>query len=409
MLPFGESRVLLYKDVKTFLYDHDWGTEGCRKMIRTFHPVGQGTFVTEQFEQGQCIVYDCGTGTSKWLLRDIIERCFAEGEKIDCVFISSIDIEHAGGLQWLLERCRVERVFLPQLNEEEKALTLLKHVCEGGETKDFIGQLISDPKAALKEYRNPEQSFPLLAMIAGESEKDKNISDAKLPIRLLPIKSIAGFHLFIDENLDWIYEVAVHRQKKRIERLKEELQNIGLAASAYETVQSVTDSWADLEIRKKFYKVFKSMKHPFCAVSMALYSGPEEKDYDLYEQFTEEGKWSCYARIRPGCLYMGNLQLSGEEERARLEASIGVHMEHTGCLMLPGHGSQSLYHEDILPKHNAIVVATADNENLTGEPHALVIRSVMQHKIPFYLVTELPGSMLQFYVNEKGEVIDKNE
>lgn len=376
-------------------------------MIRTFHPVGQGTFVTEQFEQGQCIVFDCGTGTSKWLIRDIIERCFAENAKIDGVFISSIDFEHAGGLQWLLERCQVERVFLPQLNEEEKALTLLKHLCEGGEAKDFIGQLILDPKATLKTYRNPEQAFPLPALIAGESEKDKNIFDAKLPIRLLPIKAIAGFHLFIDEKLDWIYETAVYRQEKRIERLKEELRNNGVEPSAYETVQSLTDSWADLEIRKKLRKAYKNMKYPFCAVSLALYSGPEETDYDLYEQFTEEGKWSYYARIRPGCLYTGNLQLSGEGERACLDASIGVHMEHTGCLLLPGHGSQFLYHEEILPKHNSIVVATADNENLTGEPHALVIRNVMQHKIPFYLVTELPGSMLQFYVNEKGEVTEE--
>lgn len=371
-------------------------------MIRTFHPVGQGAFVTEQFDQGQCIVYDCGSGTSKWLIKDVVERNFADGEAIDGVFISSLDFEHASGLEALLSRCKVGRVFLPQLNEEEKALTLLKHLCEDGQIDDFIGRLIQDPKNTLEEYRNPEQKFSILALVVGESEKDKNIFDAKLPIRLLPVKSVAGFHLCVKEGMDWIYEVGVYRQEKRIEGLREELRNCGVDAADYNTVESLTQSWTDVELRKKIRKAYESLKMPFCAVSMAVYAGPEEMDYDLYEQFTEEGKWSYYARIRSGCIYMGNLQLSDESERMCLEQSFGVHMAHTGCLLLPGHGAQSLYHEAILPKHNSIVVATADNENLTGEPHAPVIRNIMQHRIPFYLVTELPGSMLQFYIDEEG-------
>ena len=71
-------------------------------MIRTFQPVGQGTFITEQFEQGQNIVFDCGSSTSKGLVRELIRTNFDENEMIQAVFISSLDIEHAGGLEALV-------------------------------------------------------------------------------------------------------------------------------------------------------------------------------------------------------------------------------------------------------------------------------------------------------------------
>ena len=278
---------------------------------------------------------------------------------------------------------------------------MLKYLCEGGAAEDLVGRLITEPKAALEKYRDPEQKFPLLALVAEETAKDKNPFDAKIPIRLLPPKAIAGFRLFVNEKMDWVYAPAVFRQAGRVAKLKEALSAKGVG-EVCGTVKDLVQAWADLEVRKRIQEAYKSLKIPFCAVSMALYAGPEEIDYDLYEQFTEEGKWSYYARIRPGCIYTGNLQLPEKADRERWRHSFDTYAAHVGTLLLPGHGSQSLYQEEMLPKHNSIVVATADNENLTGEPHAPVIRNIMQHKIPFYLVTELPGSILQFYVSEEG-------
>lgn len=369
-------------------------------MIRTFHPIGQGAFVTEQFEQGSCIVYDCGTTTSKWLIRDLVERTFAQDERVDGVFISSVDFEHASGLEALLQRCQVRRVFLPYMTEEEKAFTLLKHLCEGGEADDFIGRLILNPKETLEEYRAPQQRHSVAALVAAETERDKNIFDVRVSVDLLPFKSIAGFRLYAEEAMDWVYVAGVYRQQRRIEKLREALADHGVDASCYETVEGLLESWAGLTLRKKLRSAYESLRLPFCAVSMAVYAGPEETEYSLYEQFTEEGKWSYYTRIRSGCLYTGNLQLSEADEREHLLQNLGQHMYQVGCWLVPGHGSQELYHEDILPKHNCIMVATADNENLTGEPHSSVIRSIMQRQIPFYLVTELPGSAVRFYVSE---------
>lgn len=71
-------------------------------MIRTFQPVGQGTFITEQFEKGQNVVFDCGSDTSARLMADLVKQNFHEGEVIDGVFLSSVDREHASGLEILM-------------------------------------------------------------------------------------------------------------------------------------------------------------------------------------------------------------------------------------------------------------------------------------------------------------------
>lgn len=371
-------------------------------MIQTFQPVGQGAFVTEQFEKGQNVVFDCGSGTSTGLVADLIRRTFQEGELIDGVFISSVDREHASGLEVLLNWCRVEKVFLPYLQEEEKALMMLKHLCEGGEMGDFLGRLIVDPIKVLAPFRVLEPKLPV-TQVAPETEKEKNVFDATLPMYLMPWKAIDGFRVNVDEDMDWIYQVQVYRQERRIKRLLSRLRAGQVELEQVTTVAAVKRAWANIGMRQKLKEAYAQLTEPFCAVSLMAYGGPQMTDYPLYEQFTEAGKWSYYTRVRSGCVFTGNLQLTEEATREKILQQLKPFMPHIGCLLLPGHGSEYLFHEDLLPTSNAIVVATADNENTTGEPHAKVMKSIMQHQIPFYLVTELPGSTVRFYVSEVEE------
>ena len=43
-------------------------------MIRSFLPVGQGAFYTEQFDCGMNIVYDCGSSTGKSAVEEADRR-----------------------------------------------------------------------------------------------------------------------------------------------------------------------------------------------------------------------------------------------------------------------------------------------------------------------------------------------
>lgn len=63
-------------------------------MIRSFLPVGQGSFYTEQFDCGENVVYDCGSSTGVDYVNNMIKSTFAEKEKISMVFISHWKVDY---------------------------------------------------------------------------------------------------------------------------------------------------------------------------------------------------------------------------------------------------------------------------------------------------------------------------
>ena len=63
-------------------------------MIRSFLPVGQGAFYTEQFDCGVNVVYDCGSSTSRSAIEKQIACTFESREKIQAVFISHLHEDH---------------------------------------------------------------------------------------------------------------------------------------------------------------------------------------------------------------------------------------------------------------------------------------------------------------------------
>lgn len=71
------------------------------KVIRTFHPVGQGAFYSERFyEDGRSeaiykIVYDCGTSWGSVMkAKKVVAKAFDKKDVIDYLFISHLDYDH---------------------------------------------------------------------------------------------------------------------------------------------------------------------------------------------------------------------------------------------------------------------------------------------------------------------------
>ncbi len=78
-------------------------------IIRTFHPVGQGAFYSEEFRdsEGNCVfrvVYDCGSLKNCGLQRNCdgtplkrkdieerVEQAFPDGHGVDILFVSHLD------------------------------------------------------------------------------------------------------------------------------------------------------------------------------------------------------------------------------------------------------------------------------------------------------------------------------
>lgn len=105
------------------------GSENVVTMTRTFHPVGQGAFFTEQFYDEQLdkvlynVVYDCGSTSAgiKTQMEREIRNCFHKRNKVDVLFLSHFDNDHINYVQYLKDKGYLQgtRIFIPMLAAEE--------------------------------------------------------------------------------------------------------------------------------------------------------------------------------------------------------------------------------------------------------------------------------------------------
>ncbi len=102
--------------------------------LRTFHPVGQGTFYTEQHYEGMdvlTVVYDCVSLTPKreQFLRKVTTE-LPPDSVIDLLFLSHFHADHINGLDELKDRFTIRTVVLPKLTEEARILAKLENYLE---------------------------------------------------------------------------------------------------------------------------------------------------------------------------------------------------------------------------------------------------------------------------------------
>lgn len=97
---------------------------------RTFHPVGQGAFFSEQFFDVEMhkvlynVVYDCGSrsvGIKTQLERDI-RNCFHDRKHIDVLFLSHFDDDHVNKVGYLKKNGYLQgtRIFIPVVQDEKR-------------------------------------------------------------------------------------------------------------------------------------------------------------------------------------------------------------------------------------------------------------------------------------------------
>ncbi len=88
--------------------------------IFNFNAVGQGLFYTGSLMHGTYnFVFDCGTENKKQYIENNIDRfigSIGDGETppdIEFVVISHLHTDHFSGLQYLLNKSNVKRLYLP--------------------------------------------------------------------------------------------------------------------------------------------------------------------------------------------------------------------------------------------------------------------------------------------------------
>lgn len=421
------------------------------RVVRTFHPVGEGVFNTEKIDlcEGEAtIVYNCGsTSLDKSGLDRIIEKAFPKGALIDLLFISDFHAEHISGLKTLKSHCQVDTVVLPDLSYEERVRTQVVHhldfLTSNKPTSsnklpcNILECLINDPESFFGPGTRiirikPEKDWdPIevnispggdwyisqkrISIGSGSGPGQGEVFPSGSPVVAIPIR-------------DWIFIPIYHEQESQRKKFEEELRTVGLSFPDIDTFEKIEAN------EKKLSKVSGSIRGNRES-SMLLYSGVVDaradsyilgaykdskpyrcfKDHKYYHQLKErEYKryladcehdpylkdneprkywyYECYRTSVPsGCLYTGNIDLSEDRLVDKISRKLSAFTPALGTIQVPHHGAAENFDPSIL-KVGALHCAVVSFDSGIQKPYS-VIRDILLDSLLPCLVTEDPKSI----------------
>lgn len=387
---------------------------------RTIWPVGHGAFYTEQFfdENNNPIwtaVYDCGSEQSN-MLEHAIDEIFPKGKSylIDVLFISHFHSDHVNGLEYLLSRCNVNTLVLPQLTSDYMADTLAACALDENRaiadivyglytgTSHIAERIVEVPSnldwnqdgqiLVVQETKDEIQSRNHHVWNGVEAIKCSPLGDNWI---YLPFNYFAPSQELKDAfNKDGRY-VDLSSQKISIDNIYNGLCN---------------NKWKDLQ---DIYKTAFPQGHN--EYSMPVFSGEKTLTHswrfasaynicrrhilwilsDLYYcKFYEIGE---RLHSNPNCLYTGDLVAKN------VKPMITFYQDHkvwnvTILLQIPHHGSYGNYCDDLYDFPKATFLSAAVNDRY-HHPHVRTLQAIVDKCCIVYSVLDLPSTTLyQKYV-----------
>ena len=122
------------------------------KVVRTFHPVGQGAFYSERFydmvnpQAKFNIVYDCGTSWGTITkAKKVVDLAFDKNDTIDYLFIWHLDYDHMSLVNTLTESVnkKVRIIVLPLVYKEEVRIPIgINYIANHQEAEVFLRRIL---------------------------------------------------------------------------------------------------------------------------------------------------------------------------------------------------------------------------------------------------------------------------
>ncbi len=408
-------------------------------MDRMFLPVGQGAFYCERFyneeqDRNLNVVYDCGTLTGRTdkakleLIKDVVDEYFRDvnNKVIDAVFISHLHEDHFNGLEYLVKKCKIQRIYLPQTNPLELKLMQLYYVAH--HTAWAMGGRIGSNSLGehFLECNDLEKDFPeALRSILQDDDDDQRADDRNngdMPVVLqVGQKPIVVSNAIFErtelegEFTNWKYKTFCIKNDEAIQRVEDGLKQL-IHDKLKRDINAVTPSHvaeliencrADKTFRREIRRMFKSAIDDFHANSLVLYSGCENTGTLCAHHverpcgFLKGSNQSCWmVSDTVGCLYTGDFKAN--KYWNQLESEFKTEWATIGCIQVPHHGSKYNYNNMFLvmsPWH----VVSAGKRNKSRHPHK-VVRENYKDRCPLFVVTEDRSSLAKWRIEEESSI-----
>lgn len=356
------------------------------KVTRVFYPIGQGAFYWEKLEYGGHtfnVVYDCGSLQEQLVTNTIDSICSLEKAPItiDALFISHFHSDHISGIYELMSKCRVKRLFIPELNTEMLIDAYLYNVYFTQSNNNSSNQLI-------EKILNNEMGDTKVIPIRPDNEDPTKDEDIRTIVN--PINS--GKTLYINQ---WIYRPY---NKPIPSAMRQQLfSGLGLVQTQLYTPEDVLAILKKMTVTKCksiYQKVLKN--GGFNEYSMTLFSG-------LRSPYRHRVYCPCYhprfiRNITCNFLYMGDYDAKSDYNQ--LHNAYADVWNSISSIQVPHHGS-SKNHNPLLYKtsHVGIISANPAHKRFR-HPHASTLISMcMQGCFPVVVTDDITTMyMQQFYV-----------
>lgn len=365
---------------------------------RIFHPVGQGAFYSEHFEDNNYnfnIVYDCGVLKAITHGEKVVSQAFTKDDEIDILFISHLDYDHISLVKKLKDTVkRIKRVILPLVVDKYYILSFYKAINNGSKYNDVI-----------KLIRNPEEYFGESTKITfvNPVEEGQPIHESYEPTNVERIGNRINSGTAIRFNHpDWIFIPFNHKFKERRNRLEDKLKEAGLSTADIDDSNVALGNLTDEKKRKILKNIYDKVDGNINENSMFLYSGPSGNTTSyVYSDWFYRGCFpDCFhdyyhyhhiiLKDRPACIYCGD----GDLNKVDILHEIGVLENNVGIFQIPHHGSIKSFNKDKI-KGDCICPISVGNNNY-GHPSSRVIADILgEDSVPIIVSDDKFSSYIQ--------------
>ncbi len=268
-------------------------------MERIIHPIGQGAFYSEQFDNFT-IVYDCGEWKKTRRATHVVEDSFAAGSKIDVLFISHFDFDHVSLISILKQKCQIKTCFLPVINDVEKIIISNIYMAMG--QKD-LSTFVINPKLFFGSVTKIIYVDPVNNNLIVEDTKIKNDLRITSIDNLRDEEHIASGTELSFSKKDWIYV------PYNVEHTERRTELINLLKKQNLIITYFTIEYNDYieEHIKEIRKSYRLLRGGINSNSMYLYSGPSKQGISGFiESLLFYYKTYLHIEYRTACIYTGD-------------------------------------------------------------------------------------------------------
>ncbi|WP_109849529.1 MBL fold metallo-hydrolase [Proteus sp. CA142267] len=378
-------------------------------MIRTFHPIGQGAFYTEEFDNFT-FVYDCGTDTDgKKRIGKYVSNHFDINEEINFLFISHFHRDHINGLEYLLSKYTVKRIFIPQYDIYERVIELFNTSNEGDYEKIdinlFDNKLILDPIETIKSI-SIDTEVTLVRHDYGDSIIEDDINDYEVS----PDNYLNSGEILSSPIPNWIFIPINYKDKSRSHVFSEELKKLNIE---FRNTDDFVKVWSRKDKRKNVINTFRDLSYSPNENSMVVYSGSSINNYSfskinhisLTEKEIEEDEINFERNVlgmnESSCIYFGDYEAKNKGALELIKNRLKEYYNSVCTIQIPHHGSFENYSKDINERHNIYSVISYGEKNRHGHPSPCTRKLIEKNAGILFEVTEKPSTILRFFIDER--------